>query len=75
MGMPNIISPHLQTLIRLGHQRVEEELNDTALASSNFCGDAHAWQQFELILFGAFIVIQFDFRPSPPGSRNVGMDK
>ena len=37
-------SPHLQTLIYLGHQRVEEELNDAALAGGDFGGDAHAWQ-------------------------------
>ena len=61
MGMPNIILPHLQTLIRLGHQRVEEEFNDAALAGGDFGGDAHAWQQFELILFGAFVVVQFNF--------------
>ena len=61
MGVPNIISPHLQTLIRLGHQRVEEELNDTALAGGDFGRDVHTWQQFELILFGTFVVIQFNF--------------
>ena len=61
MGMPNIILPHLQALIRLGHQRVEEEFNDAALAGGDFGGDAHAWQQFELVLLGAFIVIQFNF--------------
>ena len=55
------VSPHLQTLICLGHQRIEEEFNDAALAGSNFGGDAHAWQQFELVLPGAFIVIQFNF--------------
>ena len=57
MGVPNIISSDLQTLIRLSHQRVEEELNNTALAGSNFGGDAHTWQQFELVLLGAFIII------------------
>ena len=56
MGMPNIILPHLQTLISLSHQRVEKEFNDAALAGSNFGGDAHAWQQFELVLLGAFLV-------------------
>ena len=43
------------------HQRVEKELNDATLASGDFGGDAHAWQQFELILLGAFLVIQFNF--------------
>ena len=61
MRAPNIISSHLQTLVRLGHQRVEEEFNDAALAGGDFGGDAHAWQQFELILLGAFVVIQFNF--------------
>ena len=56
-----VVLSDFQTIFCLGYQRVEEELNDAALAGSDFGGDTHAWQQFELILLGAFIVIQFNF--------------
>ena len=49
-----------QAIFCLGYQRVKEKLNDTAPTSSDFGGDTHAWQQFELILFGTFVVVQFN---------------
>ena len=55
-----VVLSDFQTIFCLGYQRVEEELNDAALAGGDFGRDAHAWQQFELILLGAFVVIQFN---------------
>ena len=55
-----VVLSDFQTIFCLGYQRVEEELNDAALAGGDFGRDAHAWQQFELILFGTFVVVQFN---------------
>lgn len=41
--MEMVVLSDFQTIFCLGYQRVEEELNNTALAGSNFCGDAHTW--------------------------------